>query len=197
MSQRHYFTNNDDLATKRKEVSFRFYNLSFSFQTDLGVFAKDGIDYGSRLLIENILQQSPKENILDIGCGYGFMGIVVSKVWNTNVDMFDINDRAVALANINIEQNKVEGSVIQSDGFEKISKMYRLIMCNPPIRAGKKVIYQLFEDAYRHLMPDGELWIVIRKQHGGESATKYLASIYREVIKVDKSNGFWVIKAKK
>lgn len=195
MIHRHYFTDNDDLEQKRKEISFRFSSLNYTFTTDSGVFSKNSIDYGSKFLVETLSNYS-KKSLLDIGCGYGFIGIVLGKYWNIEVDFSDVSKQAVELTKHNLIQNSIVGKVSHGNLFEGISKKYECIVVNPPIRAGKKVIYQLFENAKSYLLPDGELWIVIRKQHGAESAIKFLAQHYKNVKKVAQSNGFWVICAK-
>lgn len=197
MNKRHYFSNNDDLKSKRKEVSFRFLNhIELRFISDLGVFSKDGIDYGSRFLLEEVVKSEKPTAILDVGCGYGLIGITLSKYFNINSDMIDINDRAIILASENIHLNDVQSSVFKSDLFENVDKKYDLIITNPPIRAGKKVIYTLFEQAKSYLNEKGTLWIVIRKQHGAESALKFLNSIGFKTEIINKSKGFWVIRAK-
>lgn len=192
---RHYFTQNNDLKSKRKEISFRFSNNELIFISDNGVFAKDGIDYGSRLLLETFLNQDKKHKILDVGCGYGFLGISIAKLWGSNVDMIDVNDRAITLTQANSLKNKVNINVWISDLFRNVENTYDVIITNPPIRAGKQVIYQLFKDAYNHLDMNGELWIVIRKQHGAESAKRFLETIYAQVDIVTKAKGFWILKA--
>lgn len=194
---RHYFTKNNDLKSKRKEFSFRFSNNNLTFISDNGVFSKDGVDYGSKLLLETFLNQEKKETVLDVGCGYGLLGICVAKVWDSEIDMIDINDRALALAKENGNRNKVNVNVFESNLFENVEKKYELVLTNPPIRAGKKVIYHLFAEAHKYLVEAGSLWIVIRKQHGAESAVKFLSEIYQSVHVITKSKGFWIIKAQK
>lgn len=195
MNQRHYFTNNDDLKSKRKEVSFRFLNHDLKFISDEGVFSKDSIDYGSKFLLECVSSQENVQSLLDMGCGYGLIGIALSKHFNIKCDMVDINQRALNLAKENVILNKVNCQVYESNLFENVESKYDCIVTNPPIRAGKKVIYSLFEEASKFLNEDGTLWIVIRKQHGAESAIKFLNTIYQKVEIIDKSKGFWVIKS--
>lgn len=197
MNSRHYFSNNDDLKSKRKEVSFRFLNhIDLKFISDNGVFSKDGIDYGSRFLLEEIIKHENPSSLLDVGCGYGLIGITLAKYFNIETDMIDINNRAIQLSEENIKLNQIKANVFESNLFESVNKKYDLIITNPPIRAGKKVIYSLFEQAKNYLNDNGSLWIVIRKQHGAESALKYLNSVEFKVEVIEKSKGFWVIRAK-
>lgn len=197
MNSRHYFSNNDDLKSKRKEVSFRFLNhIDLKFISDNGVFSKDGIDYGSRFLLEEIVKYENPISLLDVGCGYGLIGITLAKYFNIETDMIDINNRAIQLSEENIRLNQIRANVFESNLFESVNKKYGLIITNPPIRAGKKVIYSLFEQAKNYLNDNGSLWIVIRKQHGAESTLKYLNSIEFKAEVIEKSKGFWVIRAK-
>lgn len=197
MNSRHYFSNNDDLKSKRKEVSFRFLNhIDLKFISDNGVFSKDGIDYGSRFLLEEIIKHENPGSLLDVGCGYGLIGITLAKYFNIETDMIDINNRAIQLSEENIKLNQIKANVFESNLFESVNKKYDLIITNPPIRAGKKVIYSLFEQAKNYLNDNGSLWIVIRKQHGAESALKYLNSVEFKAEVIEKSKGFWVIRAK-
>ncbi len=197
MNSRHYFSNNDDLKSKRKEVSFRFLNhIDLKFISDNGVFSKDGIDYGSCFLLEEIIKHENPSSLLDVGCGYGLIGITLAKYFNIETDMIDINNRAIQLSEENIKLNQIKANVFESNLFESVNKKYDLIITNPPIRAGKKVIYSLFEQAKNYLNDNGSLWIVIRKQHGAESALKYLNSVEFKAEVIEKSKGFWVIRAK-
>lgn len=195
--QHHYFINSDDLKEKRKELSFRFSNNQFKFISDSGVFSKDGIDFGSQLLLNTILENTHKTNLLDVGCGYGFIGIVFSKITNTSVDMIDINEKAVQLTQENIKLNNVIANAFVSDAFQNVHKKYDLIACNPPIRCGKKTIYHIFSESHQFLNDAGELWIVMRKQHGANSALNYLSTIFNRVEKITQSKGFWIIKCSK
>ncbi len=137
------------------------------------------------------------KTVLDLGCGYGVIGIYLGKKYQLNIDMVDINKRAIELSKKNIILNDVEVNVFQSDGFSNISKTYDLIVTNPPIRAGKKVYYQFFKDALSYLSNNGSLITVINKKHGASSAIKYLESIYKSVEIIGHKKGFKVILSKK
>ena len=75
----HYFENDQTLASNLKKTTTTLFNKQFIFYTDNGVFAKKGLDYGSRLLLESLPYQDIKGNVLDVGCGYGVLGIVINK----------------------------------------------------------------------------------------------------------------------
>lgn len=196
----HYFTDNPHLEENRKEVSFRFWCFNYSFLTDNGVFAKDGIDYGTKTFLQAICDENElQESILDVGCGYGVIGVTLKKIYpDKNVTMIDVNHRALKLAEDNAKKNNVEVEVLESDVYAGVqNRKFTDIITNPPIRAGKKVIYKIFTEAYDHLETNGQLWVVIRKQHGALSAKKKIEEIFGncEIIKKDK--GFFILKSKK
>ena len=192
----HYFTNNSHLKSEIRTISYENKGIVFTFFSDLGVFSKDKIDYGSRVLVETIIQQGKKyNNILDVGCGYGFIGIVLGKLNEASVVFTDVNKRALHLSERNIKENKIKGEIVLSNAYENITETYDLIVTNPPIRAGKEVVLNIIRDARKHLKEDGELWFVIRKDQGVKSIIKCVEDIYKtEVVKKDK--GFYIVRAK-
>ena len=192
----HYFTNNSHLKSEIRTISYENKGIVFTFFSDLGVFSKDKIDYGSRVLVETIIQQEKKyNNIIDVGCGYGFIGIVLGKLNEASVVFTDVNKRALHLCERNIKENKIKGEIVLSNAYENITETYDLIVTNPPIRAGKEVVLNIIRDARKHLKEDGELWFVIRKDQGVKSIIKCVEDIYKtEVVKKDK--GFYIVRAK-
>ncbi|TCP24153.1 16S rRNA m(2)G 1207 methyltransferase [Scopulibacillus darangshiensis] len=169
-----------------------------SFLTDRGVFSKGDIDFGSRLLAETFQLPEIDGSILDVGCGYGPLGITISKAFpNREVTMIDINERAVGLAKNNAERNDAKVTVVQSDLFENVSGNYAAVITNPPIRAGKQIVHNVFSGAYSLLSDEGELWVVIQKKQGAPSALEALGEQFGEVETVVKKKGYYIIKAKK
>ena len=192
----HYFINDDKLDHQESTYNLTLFGMNLKLTTDKGVFSRDGLDYGSKTLIEAIQIDEKTTSLLDMGCGVGVMGIVLKKQYpNLKLTMSDVNLRAVELAKKNALANKVEANILASDLFTQIEDSFDLIMSNPPIRAGKKVIYTLYADAYKHLNNEGSLWIVVRKQQGAKSTIDYLKTIYREVLVHTKDKGFYVIQA--
>ncbi|MDY0023590.1 MAG: methyltransferase [Candidatus Izemoplasmatales bacterium] len=191
----HYFTkDNDNLKTNEKEIYVQIEKEKFSFLTDHGVFSKQGLDFGSRLLIESIKDIKSK-NFLDMGCGYGPLGIIYKRFNpESSVLMVDINERAIKLSEKNKKINRVDLNVIASDGFEKIKEIFDLIISNPPIRAGKAVIYKMFADSYEHLSESGIFVYVINKKHGAPSAIKKCEEIFSKVTVINKKSGYYIIK---
>lgn len=190
----HYFKNDYNLKEEPKIITYNYRDLNFSFQTNSGVFSKREIDFGSELLLNAFVNDQPIGSILDLGCGYGYLGIVINKFTNNNVDMVDINERAVMLAESNIRLNDTINQVWVSDGFANITKKYKYIITNPPVRVGKAKMYELLIGAKQFLTKDGELWLVIRKEQGAKTLIKDMQKEYLIKI-VNKKSGFYIIKA--
>ena len=193
----HYFTNNQNLKSELRDINFSFDAYNFTFKSDNGVFSKNKIDYASLFLVKTFFASNKKEinSILDVGCGYGFIGITLSKLLNKHIDMVDINKRAVHLCEMNIKQNKVDATVWESDVYSNVTNNYDLIITNPPIRAGKQVLMNFLKGGLARLNKDGELWFVISKDQGAKSVKKELEKICTVEI-VDKSKGFYVFSTK-
>lgn len=193
----HYFINNSDLQHDEKVLTCYINDVAFSFISDRGTFSKDQIDYGSFVFLKALLKEELGKSILDVGCGYGTLGIVLKKLTEASVDMVDVNLRALKLAKRNALLNKVDVSVYESDCFSKVSKSFDAIVINPPIRAGKEVIYRMFEEAYQYLNQGGSLFIVMRKNHGAKSAMVKISSIFGDCKVIDKEAGYFILKAGK
>ena len=197
MLMSHYFENDQNLPSNLKKTTTTLFNQNFIFYTDNGVFAKHGLDYGSRLLLESLPYDSLEGPVLDIGCGYGVLGIVVNKKTNLEVDMIDVNKRAVHLSKRNIKENKCSNTnAFISNCYESITKKYKTIITNPPIRAGKKIVYDILLNARNHLEPEGTLYLVIRKEQGAKSTIIDLKKYY-DVSIINKSKGFYIINEKR
>ena len=192
----HYFTDNRQLPQNRKEISFRFSGFIIPLITDNGVFCKSEVDFGSYVLLKTIKEEPLGDHILDLGCGYGVIGVTLGRRYpGLSVVMSDVNERAVELSRRNAQRNGVPARVMQSDGYADIPfQRMDWIVQNPPIRAGKSVIYAMFAEGARRLEPSGELWLVIRKQQGAESAVRYLENLFGRVEAATKKGGFWVLR---
>ena len=189
-----YFTNDNSIPSKLVKTRAVVLNNSFIFYTDNGVFSKDGLDFGSRLLLENIPLTEIGESLLDVGCGYGVFGIILNKILGVKVTMCDVNRRALHLAEKNIKENKCSDcSVIESSCYQNINSKYSTIITNPPIRAGKKIVYEIVMNAKDYLEPGGKLFLVIRKEQGAKSLISDLKNIY-DVEILEKKKGFFVLK---
>lgn len=190
-----YF-DNIELKSELRKIDIRIFDMILSFYSDNGVFCKDRLDFGTRLLLENIDWNNVSGRILDVGCGYGPIGIIANKVTGSDITMCDVNKRALHLAEMNSKENKVTANIVESNCYENIDSVFDTIITNPPIRAGKKIVYEILFGAKEHLVDDGTLYLVIHKDQGAKSLMKDLEEEYNlEVLKKDK--GFFVIKCKK
>ena len=189
----HYFTNSD-VKSELKKTTCIVNDKKFIFNTDNGVFSKRGLDFGSRTLIDVLLSLEISGNLLDVGCGYGVIGIILSSFFDVNVDMVDVNKRAIHLTNMNIKANNVSNvSAFYSDIYSNVDKKYDVIVTNPPIRAGKDIVYKFLFDAKNYLVCGGSLYFVINKDQGAKSVIKDISSCANvEVLR--KNKGFFVIK---
>ena len=192
----HYYTENPQSAHDERLIEVRALGNVLRFTTDAGVFSRGEADPGSVLLLESLPEEMGGE-ILDLGCGWGVIGISVARKWPAaRVTMADVNLRALELSRENAKRNRADVVCAESDGMAAFEgRTFDAVITNPPIRAGKQVIYRMFADAAKCLKPGGTLYLVIRKQQGAESCMKYLETVFAEVEKVSKSGGFWVIRA--
>lgn len=192
----HYYTRNPTSQSRPADITYQYRGVSLSFQTDAGVFSRGEMDTGTDLLLKS-LPEDMRGDILDLGCGWGGIGISVARKWpETRVTMADINTRALALSRENAKRNRADVVCTESDGMASLmDRQFDTVITNPPIRAGKQVIYRMFADCASCLRPGGSLYLVIRKQQGAESCIRYLETIFTEVEKIARSGGFWVLRA--
>ena len=192
----HYYTK--DPTSRHEEHAFALdcAGRTLQFETDAGVFSKLKLDTGTALLLK-ALPETFHGRALDLGCGWGPVGCCMAARWpQAEIALCDINERAVALARANLERNRLRGAAFCGDGLDAVEGQFDLIAVNPPIRAGKALIYGLFDTAHERLRDGGALTIVIRKQQGAESCVKYLKTLYGQVETLKKSGGFWVLCAR-
>ena len=193
----HYYTSAPTSQHEERHFNHVFAGKVLRFQTDAGVFSKQHIDPGSELLCK-ALPGDLSGRVLDMGCGWGAMTILtLAKCPGCEITMADVNERALALAQENVAANRMQAKAILSDGFENVEGEFEAVMTNPPIRAGKAVIYKMFEDAKEHLVSGGVLYLVIRKQQGAPSALKFLKELYRKAEVIERDGGYWIIACTK
>lgn len=194
-----YFENDPSSAHDERLINYEVDGINLKFYTDAGVFSKSRVDYGSTVLIKTMEDQAfPAEGILDVGTGYGPIGLFAAKFWlDQKVDMIDVNNRALDLAKRNAQLNNVSNvEIYSSDSYEQVDKKYGLILTNPPIRAGKKVVDNIISEAKDHLVKDGLLLVVIQKKQGAPSAKKLMTEEYGscEILKRDK--GYYILASR-
>lgn len=200
MMTNHYYSKKPQSKSSPKIWKYQLRKKEFTFISDTGVFSKNEVDYGSRLLIEHFTEPSRPGDILDLGCGYGPIGIAIAASFpDRKITMIDINERAVNLAKENIRMNQIKNAeAFVSDRFKELpNRLFATILTNPPIRAGKKIVHAIFEESKSSLYTEGELWVVIQKKQGAPSAKRKLDELFGHVEVVTKSKGYYILRAVK
>ncbi|WP_100012636.1 class I SAM-dependent methyltransferase [Lentibacillus sediminis] len=194
----HYFSQTPQSERSPKTWQYRLRGTMYTFTSDVGVFSKNEVDFGSRLLIEEFTEPEKAGDFLDLGCGYGPIGIALADHYpERHIVMSDVNERALELSKENAAHNHVENvAILQSDRFAQLeNRSFAAIITNPPIRAGKQVVHQMFEESAKSLKSGGELWVVIQKKQGAPSAKKKLESLFTEVDTVARDKRYYIFKA--
>ncbi len=195
----HYYSEKPNTQHDLRNIHVHMRGQDFHFRADAGVFSKLRVDFGSVLLI-NSMEITTNGKVLDVGCGYGPIGIVAAHLASEGqVVLVDVNERALELAEQNIGINHITNAlVMKSDGYTAVKdRDFDVILTNPPIRAGKDVVHRIVGEARDYLKTGGALWVVIQKKQGAPSAWKKLEEVFSEVIKVKQDKGYWIIKAVK
>jgi len=194
----HYFSKTPISDYNENIIEKTISNIKLHFYTSSGVFSKTGIDYGTNLLIDTILSDfDGGGTILDMGCGYGPIGIFIAAAFkDSHVEMADINERAIELALKNINSNKIKNAeAVVSDGFSGISREYDAVVTNPPIRAGKKAVFSFYEGAFEYLKNSGRFYCVIQKKQGAESSQKKLKELFGNCEIINRKSGYRILKS--
>jgi 16S rRNA (guanine1207-N2)-methyltransferase len=195
----HYFQEDKNLNHDIRKKEIFINDIRFEFFTDRGVFSKENLDFGTRQLLKRININQKVKTIIDMGCGYGPIGIYLAKMNpNSHVYMYDINSRAIDLAQKNSELNQVTNTTIKNSYlFEHVDHKVDLIVTNPPIRAGKEIVFDLYEQSYLHLNQGGSFYCVIQKKQGAASTYKKLMALFSNCVIVAKEKGYWILLSKK
>ena len=193
-----YFAKDPSSKSIDKSFEYEFLGEVFRFVTNNGVFSKNKVDFGTDLLMRTFcedIKTTPK-TIADAGCGIGIVGVVLGRIFkNAKITMFDINERSVECSKENVRKNRIENvGVKNSDLFGNIEETFELILTNPPIRAGKKLVFDLYQEAYRHLKHGGSLYVVIQKKQGAQSSIEKLKEIFLNCQVLQKKSGYYVLK---
>ena len=191
----HYYEENPQGESDRRVIQARMHGMDFFFSTDAEVFSKKFLDFGSRTLLEAAIEDLSAANrkkgkLLDLGCGYGPIGIIMKRVFpSMEVTMVDINSRALELAKENAENNSVKCvDIRKSDGCESVEGLYDVVLTNPPVRA---------DGAFEHLSEGGFLYVVLQKKQGAPSSEKYLLEKFGNCEVIAKESGYWIMKSVK
>lgn len=191
-----YYEKNPSVAHDIHELRVTLLGTPMTFLTDAGVFSKKMVDYGSQVLL-NALEVNSGKTLLDVGCGYGPIGLTLAKVYGVKASLIDINSRALDLAQQNAEKNKVVARIFQSNIYENVTGVFDYIVSNPPIRAGKSVVHTIIEGASQHLVSGGRLTIVIQKKQGAPSAKTKMEEVYGNCQILKKDKGYYILESVK
>ena len=191
-----YYAENPDAAHDIHELRVELLGQKMTFLTDAGVFSKKMVDFGSQLLLK-CLEVDEGETVLDVGCGYGPLGLSLAKAYGVQATMVDINNRALDLARQNAERNKVEATIFQSNIYEQVEDKFDHVISNPPIRAGKQVVHEIIEKSKDFLEIGGDLTIVIQKKQGAPSAKSKMEDVFGNCEIVKKDKGYYILRSVK
>lgn len=189
-----YYAENPDAAHDIHELRVDLLGEKMTFLTDAGVFSKKMVDFGSQLLLK-CLEVDQGETVLDVGCGYGPLGLSLAKAYGVQATMVDINNRALDLAQQNAERNKVEATIFQSNIYEQVEGHFDHVISNPPIRAGKQVVHEIIENSKDFLKTGGDLTIVIQKKQGAPSAKSKMEDVFGNCEVVKKDKGYYILRS--
>lgn len=177
----HYFSKPKDIIQNRREISFRFLDVLSTFIVDDGIFSKDKADFGSLLLVEEVIKRKESGHILDLGSGYGLMSLLLKQhLKNVEISGIEINPRALDCAHKSAEKLNLKVQFSEGDVSLDVVGIYDVIITNPPIRAGKEVVFNFLNQAAKHLDKDGRLYFVMRRQQGVASAVKYCENLFEQ-----------------
>ena len=200
----HYYEENPQGESDRRVIQARMHGMDFFFTTDSEVFSKKFLDFGSRLLLETAIADlaekgRKKGKLLDLGCGYGPIGIIMKRVYSSmEVTMVDINNRALELARENAETNGVKFvDIHHSDGASEVTGLYDVVLTNPPVRAGKQTVFSFYDGAYDHMAEGALLYVVLQKKQGAPSSEKYLQEKFGNCEVIAKESGYWIMRSVK
>ncbi|GEL78077.1 class I SAM-dependent methyltransferase [Tenuibacillus multivorans] len=196
----HYYSQKPTSKSNPSHFREAINSITLDFHTDEGVFSKKQVDYGTRALLNNFKQPETLGDILDVGCGYGPIGLTLAKMYpKCHIVMIDVNERAIRLAKENQTVNRVPNvDVVQSDGLKQIrGRQFATVITNPPFRAGKALVHQIVEDSYDVLVHEGEFWVVVQKKQGAPSLKEKIKKVFGNVDVIKRDKGYFILRGKK
>lgn len=191
----HYFINDPNLEKRERTIKFKINSLELQLISDSGVFSNKSIDTGTQIFIEYLSSLKLQGKILDLGCGYGPIGISLKLIFKDDiqVDFIDINPKCIELTSRNLKYYDLDGKCSTSDGYLNDGEKYDYILFNPPISIGKERIYKIYSDTKNKLVNGGRFYLVIRKDKGALSHLKYLSSLFESSV-IYKEKGYFIIE---
>lgn len=199
MSNFHYFTGRVKDKRRSYEIKFNFEGIAIRLLSCNGIFSKKYVDTGTEVLLKALFEclKIPENlEILDLGCGYGIIGITIAKMRpKSSITMVDVNPIAIKLARENAKINELSNvTIIKSDLYSQLEgKKFDLIVSNPPLAAGYKVVFPLIVGAKEHLRENGSLVLVLRK--GLNAIPKKMFETFGNVNLIIKKSGYRVFQS--
>lgn len=191
----HYFSEKQKSDNKKFDVAVKLREDSFALISSSGIFSKKELDDATRLLIENAILG---KKILDLGCGYGVVGIsVLRKRKDAEVYFSDVNERALELTRENLKRYNLKGKVVKSDVFAELDEIFDTVLSNPPMAAGREVCFRIIKESYAHLSNGGTLQIVARHNKGGKTLSEKMKEVFGNVETTANAGGFRVYLSRK
>ena len=199
MSNEHYFTRRPAAPHRPHVIRFRLGSTQIDLHTDRGVFSYRHVDPGTRLLAEAFVPEGAAEQVVDLGAGYGALGLMLAvRFPGLRVVLVEINERAAELCRLNARRNGVAAAVVIADGLSAFSsESFDAVVTNPPVRAGRAVIYRWMEEANRVLRPGGSFWMVVRTRQGAATLAEAAEARVGPVELVERGGGYRVFRARK
>lgn len=200
----HYFDSNPETASDKKVISYRRNGVNFEFVTDTNVFCRDKIDFGTDLLLEAMIEDlktsgSKVTSVLDLGCGYGCVGIVMKSVFKAaSITCTDVNERAVSLCK---ENSKLNGTpikkIVSGDCLAELNEedMFDVVATNPPVRAGKKTVFEFYTQAFEHMVEGGRIYVVLQRKQGAPSSEKKLLELFGNCETIEIEAGYHIMRS--
>ena len=196
----HYFIEKEHNKSDYFDFTDEILGFNINFKSVDNVFSKNKIDDGTRVLLNAVAKQMQLSgDVLDFGCGLGTISITLKKLYpNINMHACDINSVAVELTKQNAKQNKIElKSIVKSNIYDNIDKNFDFIVTNPPIKVGKKILFEIIKQSFEHLNIGGKIVLVIRKLHGQESLKTYMNSLFNNVEILKRDKGYYIMASEK
>ncbi|MGA9839161.1 MAG: methyltransferase [Thermoplasmata archaeon] len=195
-----YFTERPRSRSRPQTLRFLYRGELLTFVVDTGVFASHGLDPGTALLIEN-LTIARTDRVLDVGCGWGAVGVAAAKAARDGrAVLTEVNRRAARLAEKNLERNRIANAEVRVGAFfEPVAdERFDLIATNPPYRAGRPHVLRILAEASDHLRPDGRLVLVGKGSHGIRFYQEWLESHWPGTVEVlGRGSGYRVLEARR